>query len=86
MRLPADAGLLGDEFLRAGWDKECAEGGEVLQSQVTSVDSDWSAEQSWGFETIGGVRYYVRHVIVRNQKGDSEKMRLVYDYQGEVKE
>jgi len=34
----------------------------------------------WGFEEVGGERYYARHVVVR--KGDDWKQaRLVYDYQ-----
>ncbi|KAA6416016.1 MAG: hypothetical protein FRX48_00735 [Lasallia pustulata] len=66
-----------NEFLKKGW---LEEGDEHVQSYVESVGNGWTADQIWGFEEIGGVRYHVRHVVVR--KGDDWKeARLVYDYQ-----
>jgi len=59
----------------------------LLQSYVKNQDSGygWTAEQIWGFEIINGKRYHTRRVIVKNAKGDkSERVRLVYDYQGAV--
>ncbi|KAL8774784.1 MAG: hypothetical protein Q9209_000723 [Squamulea sp. 1 TL-2023] len=66
-----------DEFLKKGWDDL---EGEHVQGYVESEGGGWTADQVWGFETINGKRYYVRHVVVR--KGDDWKQaRLVYDYQ-----
>ncbi|KAK5102234.1 hypothetical protein LTR70_004537 [Exophiala xenobiotica] len=58
---------------------------ELVQSYVKNQDSGygWTAEQLWGFEVVNGKRYYTRRVVVKNAKGDkSERVRLVYDYQG----
>jgi hypothetical protein len=56
---------------------------EHVQSFVTSVKGGWTAEQIWGFETIDGKKYYTRRVVGR--KGDKvERVRLVYDYKGQV--
>lgn len=60
---------------------------ESLQSYVKNQDQGygWSAEQIWNFETIDGKRYYTRRVVARDNTGEkSERVRLVYDYQGEV--
>ncbi|KAJ9652618.1 hypothetical protein H2198_008145 [Neophaeococcomyces mojaviensis] len=60
---------------------------DSVQSYVKNQDSGygWTAEQVWNFEEIKGKRYYIRRVVVKNGKGDkSEKVRLVYDYQGPV--
>jgi len=62
---------------------------ESVQSYVKNQDSGhgWTAEQVWNFEEINGKRYYTRRIVVKNGKGDkSEKVRLVYDYQGPVPE
>lgn len=59
----------------------------LVQSYVKNQDSGygWTAEQLWGFEIVNGKRYYTRRVVVKNAKGDkSERVRLVYDYQGPV--
>lgn len=56
---------------------------EHVQSYVDSVNGGWTAEQIWGFETIDGKKYYTRRVVAH--KGDKvERVRLVYDYKGEV--
>ncbi|KAI9828690.1 MAG: hypothetical protein M1832_001793 [Thelocarpon impressellum] len=74
-----------DDFLRHGWEEAIAETGTV-QSLVKAVDSDWSAEQIWGFEQLDGTRYYVRHVVVTNDKAERTQARLVYDFQHEKPE
>lgn len=56
---------------------------EHVQSYVESVKGGWTAEQTWGFETINGKKYYTRRVVGR--KGDKvERIRLVYDYKGPI--
>ncbi|MCJ1298481.1 hypothetical protein MMC08_001271 [Hypocenomyce scalaris] len=66
-----------NEFLKTGW---LDEGDEHVQAYVESAGNGWTANQIWGFEELGGTRYYVRHVVVR--KGDDWKeARLVYDFQ-----
>lgn len=60
---------------------------ESLQSYVKNQDSGygWTAEQVWNFETIDGKRYHTRRIVTRDRTGEkSERVRLVYDYQGEV--
>jgi hypothetical protein len=45
------------------------------------ADKGWTAEQIWGFAEVGGKRYYVRRVVVKN--GDKEeKIRSIYEYKG----
>lgn len=50
-----------------------------LQSWVESVDSTWTAEQIWGFETINGQRYHTRRVVCANN-GEYVLARLVYTF------
>ncbi|KAL4955607.1 hypothetical protein BDW69DRAFT_160309 [Aspergillus filifer] len=50
-----------------------------LQSWVESLDSTWTAEQVWGFETINGERYHTRRVAVANN-GGYVLARLVYTF------
>ncbi|KAL2107937.1 hypothetical protein VUR80DRAFT_4478 [Thermomyces stellatus] len=75
-----------DDFLRSNWlegdeEKTGPEGKDHVWSFVRSVDSDWTAEQIWGFQTIEGERRYCRNIVIR--KGDERvNMRLVYDYLG----
>ncbi|PGH27344.1 hypothetical protein AJ80_01056 [Polytolypa hystricis UAMH7299] len=52
-----------------------------VQSFVTSLDSGWTAEQIWGFETINDERRYTRRVAVAKD-GKVEKARLVYEFSG----
>ncbi|KAI9679982.1 MAG: hypothetical protein M1817_004997 [Caeruleum heppii] len=70
-----------DPFLKEGWLEETAtkEGGAV-RAWSESVDSDWTAEQVWGFEEVEGKRRYVRHVVVTNKQGERKVARLVYDF------
>ncbi|CEN59773.1 hypothetical protein ASPCAL02217 [Aspergillus calidoustus] len=50
-----------------------------LQSWVESLDSSWTAEQVWGFETVNGERYHTRRIAVANN-GDYVLARLVYTF------
>ncbi|KAL4933857.1 uncharacterized protein BDV17DRAFT_286664 [Aspergillus undulatus] len=50
-----------------------------LQSWVESLDSSWTAEQVWGFETINGERYHTRRVVCANN-GEYVLARLVYTF------
>ncbi|KAL4913372.1 hypothetical protein BDW62DRAFT_192677 [Aspergillus aurantiobrunneus] len=62
---------VGDEF---------GEGeGLWLQSYVESLDSSWTAEQVWGFETVNGERYHTRRIAVANN-GEYVLARLVYTF------
>ena len=71
-----------DDFLKTGWLPEMNETAPV-QNLAVSVDSDWTAEQIWGFEEVDGKRMYARHVLVTNRKGERQTARLVYDWQPE---
>ncbi|EED24525.1 conserved hypothetical protein [Talaromyces stipitatus ATCC 10500] len=53
-----------------------------LHNWVRSLNSGWTAEQIWGFETISGQRYYTRRVVVADKNGKYLLGRLVYDYLG----
>lgn len=67
-----------DKFLKEGWDDL---EGEHVQSYVENGEKGWTADQVWGFESVGGERRYVRHVVVRKGE-DWKQARLVYDYKG----
>lgn len=57
----------------------------LIQTFAKNQDSGygWTAEQIWGFEQVNGKRYYTRRIVGRSAKGDkTERVRLVYDYQG----
>ncbi|KAI9687252.1 MAG: hypothetical protein M1822_002295 [Bathelium mastoideum] len=63
-----------------GWHK-FPEDQELLQSYVESTDSDWIANQIWGFDEIDGERRHVRVTVIR--KGTAHTSgKLVYDYDG----
>ena len=73
-----------DDFLKTGWEEAIKETG-TIQAVVKSIDSDWAAEQIWGFEVVDGERRYVRHVVLTNDKGERKQARLVYDFYEERK-
>ncbi|KAF2281189.1 uncharacterized protein EI97DRAFT_389624 [Westerdykella ornata] len=77
--LEADA-----KFLVEGWLPESAEGENVVESFVENEAAGWTAWQVWGFADVDGKgRFHVRRVVVR--KGSKvERIRLVYDYVGEL--
>jgi hypothetical protein len=54
---------------------------DLLQTLAVSVDSGWTVEQVWGFETVDGQRRHTRRIICK-KGGKTERIRLVYDYQG----
>ncbi|KAJ5996662.1 hypothetical protein N7499_007020 [Penicillium canescens] len=45
-----------------------------------SVNSGWTLEQVWGFELIGGQRYFTRRMVIVNSAGQYEMGRLVYNF------
>lgn len=72
------------KFLTEGWLKETEEG-EVMEGFVENEGSGWTAWQIWGFAEIGGQRKYVRRIVVRKTgKEEFKRVRLVYDYAGEL--
>ena len=81
-------GVKGEEedarFLAEGWLGESAEG-EVVEGFVENEGSGWTAWQVWGFGEVGGVRRYVRRIVVRKTgKEEVRRVRLVYDFAGEL--
>ncbi|KAL2848560.1 hypothetical protein BJY01DRAFT_211569 [Aspergillus pseudoustus] len=69
-------GFLVDKIEEEGWG---AGEGLWLQSWVESLDSSWTAEQVWGFETVDGKRYHTRRIAIANN-GDYVLARLVYTF------
>lgn len=75
------AKMLRDGKTPSGFEDESG----LVQSYAKNQDGGygWAVEQVWGFEEVQGKRYYTRRIVGRNAKGDkTEKVRLVYDYQG----
>lgn len=73
-----DAEIATDEFLTKGWEEGTA---EVIVMR-NEMDSGVVTRLVHGFEVVKGERRYVRHVVSTNKKGESAKVRLVYDYEG----
>lgn len=75
--------FLSGEVLADGSKSEgflAGEGEEVfMQSFVRNVESGWTAEQVWGFETVDGERRHTRRVVVV-KNGKVEFGRLVYSF------
>ena len=72
------------KYLTEGWLKETEEG-EVVDSFVDNEGNKWTGWQIWGFAEIGGERKFVRRVVVRKtDKNEVRRVRLVYDYAGEL--
>ena len=72
------------KFLVEGWLGETQEG-EVMEGFVENEGSGWTAWQVWGFAEIGGERKYVRRIVVRKTgKEEFKRVRLVYDWAGEM--
>jgi hypothetical protein len=73
-----------EPYLKEGWEDGESEktgpgGTSHVYSHVDSVDSDWTATQTWGFQMVDGERRYCRNVIV--VKGEERAtIRLVYDF------
>jgi hypothetical protein len=73
------------KYLAQGWLKETEEG-EVVQCFVENESSKWTAVQVWGFAEINGVRMLTRRFAVRKtNKDEVVRVRLVYDWAGELK-
>lgn len=75
------------KVLKDGKTPSSFEGNEVCHSYVKNTDRgyQWTAEQIWGFEIIDGQRYYTRRAMVKNASGNkTERVRLVYAYQGKL--
>ncbi|VDB85814.1 unnamed protein product [Peniophora sp. CBMAI 1063] len=70
-------------FLKEGWLPEVVETIEAYASSDTEKSgTSWTANQTWGFEEIDGVRRYVRHLDFIGPKGQHLQKKLVYDYIG----
>ena len=88
--MQGDGGEEDRKFLRAEYLKDLKtvtkfmeEDGQVIQSWAVSQGGGWTAEQVWGFEDVGGKRYYSRRIVVR-KKTEVQRVRLLYDYKGEI--
>lgn len=75
---PADPEVAADEFLAGGWE----EGTEELILMENTMDSGVVTKLVHGFEVVKGERHYVRHIVSKNKKGETAKVRLVYNYEG----
>ena len=72
------------EHRSMAWVVAAAEG-EVVEGFVENEGSGWTAWQVWGFGEVGGVRRYVRRIVVRKTgKEEVRRVRLVYDFAGEL--
>lgn len=69
---------LDEEFLSKGWE----DGTEEVILTQNELDSGIVTRLVHGFEIVSGERYYVRHVLAKNKKGEEAKVRLVYSYEG----
>ncbi|PYH81831.1 hypothetical protein BO82DRAFT_374491 [Aspergillus uvarum CBS 121591] len=45
-----------------------------------NLQSGWTAEQIWGFESIGATRYFCRRVVAASIEGRYKGARLVYGF------
>lgn len=57
--------------------------GKLIQAEGKKPDGEWEAAHLWGFEVVDGARRHTRRVLVKNNKGEELKVRMVYDYVGE---
>jgi len=73
-----------EKHLKEGWAQETLDG-EAIDSYVESVKNGWTARQIWGFGEIGGVRRYIRRVVVK-KAGKAQRQVLAYDFKEELKE
>lgn len=72
------------KFVTEGWLKETEEG-EVVESYGDNEGNKWVALQLWGFAEINGERRFTRRFAVRRKdKNEVVRIRLVYDYAGEL--
>ncbi|KDQ63415.1 hypothetical protein JAAARDRAFT_29446 [Jaapia argillacea MUCL 33604] len=76
-------------FLKEGWTEDVIEKGLILVYGAGDTEKGapaWIAEQTWGFEVVGKVRRYVRHLKFKGPGGEDIKARMVYDYTGSLEE
>lgn len=72
------------KHVTGGWLKETEEG-EVVETFVDNEGNKWTGWQVWGFADIGGERKFTRRIVVRRKdKDEAIRVRLVYDYVGEL--
>lgn len=72
------------KYLAEGWLKETEEG-DVVESYVDNDGNKWTGWQIWGFAEVGGERKLTRRFAIRRKdKNEVVRVRLVYDYAGEV--
>ncbi|KJA29298.1 hypothetical protein HYPSUDRAFT_196676 [Hypholoma sublateritium FD-334 SS-4] len=72
-------------FLRDGWTEDTY-AHELIQdyakSNTPKNPRSWTANQTWGIETINRERRYARHIKFTGPKGENIEAKLVYDYLG----
>jgi hypothetical protein len=72
------------KYLVEGWLTETEEG-EVVESYVDNAGAKWTGWQIWGFAEIGEKRMLTRRFAIRKKdKDEVVRVRLVYDWQGEL--
>lgn len=72
------------KFLAEGWLKETEEG-EIVESFVDNDGAKWTGWQIWGFAEINGERRLTRRFAIRRKdKNEVVRIRLTYDWAGEV--
>ncbi|KAF2999892.1 hypothetical protein E8E13_008396 [Curvularia kusanoi] len=54
--------------------------GKLIQAEGRKPDGEWEAAHLWGFEIVEGARRHTRRVLVKNNKGEELRVRMVYDY------
>lgn len=57
--------------------------GKLIQAEGRKPDGEWEAAHLWGFEIVEGERRHTRRVLVKNNKGEELRVRMVYDFIGE---
>ncbi|KAF1922419.1 uncharacterized protein M421DRAFT_10571 [Didymella exigua CBS 183.55] len=57
--------------------------GRLIQAEGKKQDGEWEAAHLWGFEVVDGERRHTRRVLIKNNKGEELRVRMVYDYVGE---
>jgi hypothetical protein len=72
------------KYLTEGWLKE-TEDGEIVESFVDNDGAKWTGWQIWGFAEINGQRMLTRRFAIRRKdKNQVVRVRLVYDWSGEL--
>lgn len=72
------------KYVVEGWLKETEEG-EVVEGFVDNEGNKWTGWQIWGFAEINGERRLTRRFAIRKKdKDEVVRVRLVYDYTGEL--